>query len=101
MNITHDIIAAVAGPGWKYGLSRILIDDEKNGVVFIAGSQEPFASFTADMISTSKGTGTTADGALSWRRRGCRIGCWRPRRRWTGTDAADNEADQDARHRVA
>lgn len=70
MNITHDIIAAVQGPGWKYGLSRILIDDTGQGVVFIAGSQQPFASFTADKVSTSRGTGNTDDGVLSWRRRG-------------------------------
>lgn len=70
MNITHDIIAAVQGPGWKYGLSRILIDEEGNGAVFIAGSQEPFALFTAGAVATSKGTGTTEGGELSWRRRG-------------------------------
>lgn len=71
MNITHDLIAAVNGPGWKYGLSRILIDDEGNGVVFIAGSQVPFATFTAGVVSTSRGSGTTADGGeITWRRRG-------------------------------
>lgn len=70
MKITHDIIAAVNGPGWKYGLSRILIDDEGNGVVFIAGSQEPFATFTAVTVATGKGTGTTEDGEITWRRRG-------------------------------
>lgn len=70
MNVTHDLIAAVQGPGWKYGLSRILIDEDKNGVVFIAGSEEPFATFTADVISTSRGTGTSADGEIAWRRRG-------------------------------
>jgi hypothetical protein len=37
MNVTHDLIAAVTGPGWKFGLSRILINDEGEGVVFIAG----------------------------------------------------------------
>lgn len=71
MNVTHDLIAAVSGPSWKYGLSRILIDDQGNGVVFIAGSQEPYTSFTVKTTSTSRGTGTLADGGeITWRRRG-------------------------------
>lgn len=70
MNVTHDLIAAVSGPGWKYGLSRILIDDEGNGAVFIAGSTEPFADFEVKSVSTSKGTGFNADGEITWRRRG-------------------------------
>lgn len=71
MDVTHDIIAAVTGPGWKYGLSRVLIDSGGNGAVWIAGSEEPFASFTVVGVSTSRGTGTTADGGeVTWRRRG-------------------------------
>ena len=70
MNVTRDLIAAVTGPGWKYGLSRILIDDEGNGVVFIAGSQAPFASFEVTQVSTSRGRGANADGDITWRRRG-------------------------------
>lgn len=70
MNVTHDLIAAVTGPGWKYGLSRILIDDEGRGVVFVAGSQVPFASFTVKNVSTSRGEGFTEDGEVTWRRRG-------------------------------
>lgn len=70
MNVTHDLIAAVQGPGWKYGLSRILIDDAGNGAVFIAGSQKPFASFTVTQTQTSRGSGMTADGEVTWRRRG-------------------------------
>lgn len=70
MNVTRDLIAAVAGPGWKFGLSRILIDDAGNGAVFIAGSQEPHATFTVTSVSTSKGRGETADGEVTWRRRG-------------------------------
>jgi|GEM_PF-2200067 len=70
MNVTHDIIAAVNGPGWKYGLSRILIDDEGNGAVFIAGSQEPFSVFTVSTVSTSRGTGSMEGGEITWRRRG-------------------------------
>lgn len=70
MNVTHDIIAAVTGPGWKYGLSRILIDDAGNGVVFIAGSETPFAEFTVQNSSTSRGEGFNDDGKITWRRRG-------------------------------
>jgi hypothetical protein len=70
MNVTHDIIAAVIGPGWKYGLSRILLNDQGLGVVFIAGSQEPFASFAVKNSSTSRGTGVTEGGEITWRRRG-------------------------------
>lgn len=70
MNVTHDLIAAVVGPGWKYGLSRILLDDQGNGVVFIAGSQTPFATFTVRTVSTSKGAGYNSDGEITWRRRG-------------------------------
>lgn len=71
MNVTHDLIAAVTGPGWKYGLSRILMNDEGEGVVFIAGSEEPYASFTVQNSSTSRGAGRTADGGeIKWRRRG-------------------------------
>lgn len=73
MNVTHDLIAAVSGPGWKYGLSRILINDEGVGVVFIAGSQEPFATFDVTSVSTSRGAGVIAGtdgGEVTWRRRG-------------------------------
>jgi hypothetical protein len=70
MNVTHDLIAAVTGPGWKFGLSRILLDDEGNGVVFVAGSEEPYASFTVKNSSTSRGAGTNEDGEITWRRRG-------------------------------
>ena len=70
MNVTHDLIASVSGPGWKYGLSRILLDESGNGVVFIAGSQEPFTSFTVKNVSTGRGTGYNDDGEIAWRRRG-------------------------------
>lgn len=70
MNVTRDIIAAVTGPGWKYGLSRILINDEGAGAVFIAGSQQPFTTFTVQNASTSRGEGFNDDGTITWRRRG-------------------------------
>ena len=70
MNVTHDIIAAVSGPGWKYGLSRILIDDTGRGAVFIAGSQTPFAEFDVIDAGTSKGSGEINGEPVTWRRRG-------------------------------
>jgi hypothetical protein len=70
MNVTHDLIAAVTGPGWKYGLSRILMNDEGEGVVFIAGSEGPYAFFTVQNSSTSRGAGFNDDGEIKWRRRG-------------------------------
>ena len=74
MNVTHDIIAAVTGPGWKFGLSRILINDEGEGVVFIAGSQEPFATFAVKDAPAnragSRGSGVSEEGDIVWRRRG-------------------------------
>ena len=100
MNVTHDIIAAVQGPGWKYGLSRILIDDEGNGVVFIAGSQEPFAEFTAGSVSTSRGQGTMEDGEITWRRRGsscqyklakCKVSTVQMTARWSASRTEDLE----------
>lgn len=70
MNITHDIIAAVTGPSWKFGLSRILINDEGQGVVFIAGNDQPYAYFEVQNSNQSKGEGFNDDGTITWRRRG-------------------------------
>jgi hypothetical protein len=70
MNVTHDLIAAVSGPGWKYGLSRILLNDEGEGVVFIAGQTEPLAAFMVDDVRQSRGRGTSEEGEITWRRRG-------------------------------
>lgn len=70
MAVTHDIIAAISGPGWKYGLSRILIDDTGRGAVFIAGSQEPFAEFDVVHAGTSRGEGVLDGEPVTWRRRG-------------------------------
>lgn len=69
MNITHDFIAAVSGPGWKYGLARILINDVGDGVVFVAAN-EPFAFFSVQNSSVSRGSGFNSDGDITWRRRG-------------------------------
>lgn len=70
MNVTHDLIAAVTGPGWKYGLSRILLNDEGEGVVFIAGQTEPLAAFAVEDVRQSRGSGSNEDGTITWRRRG-------------------------------
>lgn len=100
MNVTHDIIAAVSGPGWKYGLSRILINDEGVGVVFIAGSDEPLASFTVQNVSTSRGTGFNDDGEITWRRRGsscqyklakCKVSTETMKSRWVESLSEDLE----------
>jgi hypothetical protein len=69
MNVQHDIIAAVSGPGWKYGLSRILVVDGQ-GAVFIAGSETPFAFFDLVEATVSRGKGMSAEGEITWRRRG-------------------------------
>ncbi len=74
MTISHDLIAAVTGPGWKYGLSRILINEAGEGAVFIAGSHEPFVEFTAGTVTASRGSGTTDAGEITWRRRGSSCG---------------------------
>lgn len=70
MTVTHDLIAAVQGPGWRFGLSRILIDEDGNGVVFIAGSEEPYVEFMDARVATARGTATVEDGEIQWRRRG-------------------------------
>ena len=71
MDVTHDIIAAVVAPDWKYGLSRILVNSENRGVVFIVGSDAPLVEFTVTQLSTSRGSGTLDDGGqITWRRRG-------------------------------
>lgn len=70
MEVTHDIIAAVTGPGWKFGLSRILLDADGNGVMFIAGSEEPYTTFTVDQVMTARGVGHNDEGQIQWRRRG-------------------------------
>lgn len=69
MTVQHDIIAAVSGPGWKYGLSRIIVVDGQ-GAVFIAGSETPFAYFDLVEATVSRGKGMSAEGEITWRRRG-------------------------------
>lgn len=70
IEIEHDVIASVSGPGWKYGLARILIDKNGTGAVFLAGSEEPFTEFTVQNASVSRGKGFNDDGEIVWRRRG-------------------------------
>lgn len=107
MDVTHDLIAAVTGPGWKYGLSRILIDANGTGAVFIAGSQMPFASFTVKTTSTSKGSGTISGpdgGEVTWRRRGsscqyklakCKVSTETMKSWWRQALAAETETLED------
>ena len=93
MDVTHDIIAAVVAPDWKYGLSRILVNSENRGVVFIVGSDAPLVEFTVTQLNTSRGSGTLDDGGrITWRRRGsscqyklakCKINTATMTERWT------------------
>lgn len=100
MNITHDIIAAVTGPGWKFGLSRILINDEGQGVVFIAGTEEPYAYFEVQNSNQSRGEGFNDDGTITWRRRGsscqyklakCKVSTDTMTQRWVGALTVDDQ----------
>lgn len=100
MNITHDIIAAVTGPGWKFGLSRILINDEGQGVVFIAGTDEPYAYFEVQNSNQSRGEGFNDDGTITWRRRGsscqyklakCKVSTATMTERWANALTVDDQ----------
>ena len=100
MNITHDIIAAVTGPGWKFGLSRILLNDEGQGVVFIAGTDTPYAYFEVKNSNQSRGEGFNDDGTITWRRRGsscqyklakCKVSTDTMTQRWADALAADGQ----------
>lgn len=71
MDVIHDIIAAVVSPGWKYGLSRILVNSDNRGAVFIVGEDAPLAEFTVTGVATSRGSGELdGGGEITWRRRG-------------------------------
>jgi hypothetical protein len=102
MNITHDLIAAVTGPGWKFGLSRILLNDEGVGVVFIAGTDGPYASFTVQNSNMSRGAGRNEDGDITWRRRGsscqyklakCKVSTETMTQRWVDSLGPAPESD--------
>lgn len=70
--ITRDIIATVTGPGWNYGIARILIDDQGNAAVFVPPAVNgPVQTFAVAQTLPSRGTGLTEDGGqVTWRRRG-------------------------------
>lgn len=79
MNITRDLIATVTGPGWSYGLARVLIDDSTNmAAVFVPPGSAPVQTFSVTQATVQGGTGTVtlADGSIGkvvFRRRGA--GC--------------------------
>ena len=107
MDVTHDIIAAVVAPDWKYGLSRILVNSENRGVVFIVGSDAPLVEFTVTQLNTSRGSGTLDDGGrITWRRRGsscqyklakCKINTATMTERWTAAQGETKVDDTEAR----
>lgn len=74
--ITRDVIAQVSGPGWNYGLARILIDDSGTAAVFVPpATNGPVYTFTTNLTQPGRGTGITEDGGqVSWRRRGSGCG---------------------------
>ena len=107
MDVTHDIIAAVVAPDWKYGLSRILVNSENRGVVFIVGSDAPLVEFTVTQLNTSRGSGTLDDGGrITWRRRGsscqyklakCKINTATMTERWTAAQGETKVDDTEAK----
>lgn len=72
--IARDVIVTVQGPGWSYGIARLLIDDEGNAAVFVPPATGPVQVFQTQVTSAARGTGLTGDGGeVKWRRRGA--GC--------------------------
>lgn len=110
MDVTHDIIAAVVAPDWKYGLSRILVNSENRGAVFIVGSDAPLVEFTVTQLSTSRGSGTLDDGGeITWRRRGsscqyklakCKINTATMTERWVAAQPKVDDTNEGAEAKV-
>lgn len=73
MQVTRDLIVSVNGPGWNYGLARLLVDADGRASLWLPPGDAPVAEFNMDVNRTSAvaGSGMTDDGgAVSWRRRG-------------------------------
>lgn len=71
MKNQRDMVATVSGPGFNYGLARVLTDTEGNGVVFVPPAQVPVQAFKVQSINAAAGTGVLEDGGLiKFRRRG-------------------------------
>lgn len=73
--IARDVICSVQGPGWSYGIARILIDSEGHGAVFVPPlGSGPVKEFTVTDANQHHGNGLTAEGGtVTWRRKpaGC------------------------------
>lgn len=68
--IVRDIIANVIGPGWSFGLARVLIDSDGNAAVFVPPGNEPVQTFKVVVGTDAQGTGTDANGKqVTYRRR--------------------------------
>lgn len=71
MNIRRDMVATIQGPGWSYGMCRVLIAEDGQAAVFVPPGDKPVQTFTVVTESPAGGTGTTEDGnAVKFRRRG-------------------------------
>jgi hypothetical protein len=67
----RDLVATVSGPGFGYGLARVLIDTEQNGVVFVPPGQVPVQAFKVKSLNAAGGEGILEDGGIiKFRRRG-------------------------------
>lgn len=71
MQIKRDLVATIQGPGWSYGMCRVLITTTGEAAVFIPPGEAPAQTFTVTADTLQGGTGTTADGGtVKFRRRG-------------------------------
>lgn len=71
MEIKRDIVATIQGPGWSYGMSRVLIDKDGLAAVFVTADGPPAQTFTVVEDRPGGGVGKTDDGGVvKYRRRG-------------------------------
>lgn len=75
-SIKRDIIAAVSGPGWSYGLARLVFDTQDRVAVFVPPGDSPVQEFTFTKGNDMAGTGTVGDSQVTYRRRAASCG-WR------------------------
>lgn len=92
--ITRDIIVTANGPGWSYGLARLLVAADGTASLWLPPGDAPVQTFRADMgtLNGVSGRGTTSDGGqVTFRRRGsgcswalakCRVATATLQQRW-------------------